>query len=561
MVLALMNLLEKFRQQKPSSAFLVLCTLAVGILIGTVVTTQWGTINAQTGATDATLLKVPPVVAIGNEFSQLAQKVQESVVAIRVELPPAPQNSQLQFGPGGPGGQGGRGGQGGGQGGDIPEMFRRFLPDPEAGGDAPEDQQGPARQASGTGFILDKNGYIMTNNHVVESATKITVTLTGDSTEYRARLIGTDCESDLAVIKIEARKPLKQVNIANSDSVQVGDWAVAIGSPFGLASSVTAGIVSAIGRGPDQLQGESKAFQSFIQTDAAINPGNSGGPLLNIRGEVIGINTMIETRSGGSDGIGFALPMNMGARVYNDIVREGRVSRGSIGVNLSAATRPELVLKAFGLDHGAMIEAVSDGLPAKEAGIRAGDIVLSINGKRVKDNQDLIGIVADLPVGRAATFNIDRDRKRIDLQVNIQNRLDMYKDREEIACNGKPIEVSQNKPKAPEDIRFGFRVRGPITAQEKDMVPSGHGIVVASVDIDSFAAEVGLIDNDIVESINRQPIDSVEDINRVRGTLKPGDAVAFHIYRPRVAVQGRGKNRPTPVATAISVYLAGSVPE
>jgi serine protease Do len=555
-----MTLSEKIRQQKPSSAFLILCTLAIGILIGTVLNSNWGTINAQTGAADATPLTIPPVTNIGNEFSQLAKKLEESVVAIRVELPPAPANSQLQFGPGGPRGKGGEDQ-------DIPDLFRRFLPDaPPEPGEQPDPSegapQGPARQASGTGFIVDKNGYIMTNNHVVESATKITVSLTNDSTEYRAHLIGTDCESDIAIIKIEARKPLKPVNIANSDSVQVGDWAVAIGSPFGLASTVTAGIVSAIGRGQDQLQGESKAFQSFIQTDAAINPGNSGGPLLNIRGEVIGINTMIETRSGGSDGIGFALPVNMGARVYNDIIREGRVTRGSIGVNLSSSNRPDVVLKAFGLNHGALVEAATEGLPAFEGGIRAGDIVLSINGKSVKDNQDLIGIVADLPVGRAANFSIDRDRKMMDLKVNIQNRLEMYKENKDIACNGKPVEISQNKSKALEDVRFGFRVRGPVTSQEKNMVPSGHGIVIASVDDDTFAAELGLIDNDIVESINRQPVNSVDDINKIRGTLKPGDAVAFHIYRPRQAVLGRGKSRSSGTATsAVSIYLAGTVPE
>jgi serine protease Do len=552
-----MTLTEKFRQQKPSSAFLVLCTLVVGILIGTVLNSDWGTINAQTGATDATPLSVPAVTTIGNEFSQLAKKLEESVVAIRVELPPAAANAGQFAIPGAPGG--------GGDDSDIPELFRRFMPKQDGEQPDPDEgAKGPARQASGTGFIVDKNGYIMTNNHVVESATKITVTLTNDPAEYRARVIGTDFETDLAVIKIDARKPLKAVSIANSDSVQVGDWAVAIGSPFGLASTVTAGIVSAIGRGRDQLADGARQFQNFIQTDAAINPGNSGGPLLNIRGEVIGVNTMIETRSGGSDGIGFALPMNMGVRVYNDIIREGHVTRGSIGVSLSSSNHPETVLKAFGLEHGALIERAEEGLPAYDGGVRAGDIVLSINGKQVKDNGDLIAIVADLPVGRAANFSVDRDRKMMDLKVNILNRAEMYKDRPDIVgSTGKsePGKVSVVPSVAPKELRFGFRVRGPVTDQEKELVPSKRGLVIASVEEDSFAAELGLEDNDIVESINRQGVNSVEDINKVRASLKPGDAVAFHVYRPIPVVQRRGKARPAATSSEVnSIYLAGTVP-
>jgi serine protease Do len=556
-----MTLIEKVRRQKPSSSFLVLCTLAIGILIGTVLTSDWGTINAQSGATDATPLKVPAITSLGNEFTELAKKLEESVVAIRVELPPAPANPGGQFGPRGGGGNGGPNPDDGG----IPDIFRRFLPGEPGDGEQPDPQdgaapQGPPRQASGTGFIVDKNGYIMTNNHVVEMATKITVTLQHDTQQYRARVIGTDYETDLAVIKIEARRPLKAVNIANSDSVQVGDWAVAIGSPFGLASTVTAGIVSAIGRGRDQLADGARAFQNFIQTDAAINPGNSGGPLLNIKGEVIGVNTMIETSSGGSDGIGFALPMNMGVRVYNDIIRDGRVTRGSIGVNLSTSNRPETVLKAFGLDHGAMIEAAAKELPAYKGGIRSGDIVLSINGKQVKDNQDLVAIVADLPVGRPATFLIDRDRKTMDLSIAIENRAELYKNNPDIVGTSKAPEAPQVKPAAVSELKFGFRVRGPITEQEKSLVPSGRGIVIATVEEDSFAGELGLEDNDIVESINRQGVNSVEDINKIRATLKPGDPVAFHVYRPARQLRVRGKSRDAEPQQADSIYLAGTVP-
>ncbi len=552
-----MTFLAKLRQQKLTPSLLILSTLAVGILIGTVLTSRWGSASAQTGATDATPLVLPPVSNIGNEFTQLAKKLEESVVAIRVEVPAPPQTAAAN-----PFGQGG-----GNQGGDIPDFFRRFLPNPgdegdEEGGDAPS-ESAQVRQASGTGFIVDKNGYIMTNNHVVENATKITVSLTNDPAEYKARVIGVDCESDLAVIKIEARKPLKPVTIANSDSVQVGDWAVAIGSPFGLASSVTAGIVSAIGRGPDQLRSpETRQFQNFIQTDAAINPGNSGGPLLNIKGEVIGVNTMIETRSGGSEGIGFALPINMGVRVYNDVIRDGYVTRGSVGVSLGRVSRPETAMRAFGFKNGAIIEGVREGGPAAEGGMKSGDIVLQINGKAVKDSQDLIARVADLPVGRAATFDIDRAGKPMQLKITIQNRGEMYKDDPTIGCGVRP-EAQQSKAQTTSDLRFGFRPRGPITEQEKNLVPGGHGVVIASVETDSFAAEVGLEDNDIVESINRQPVASVDDINKIRGTLKPGDAVAFHVYRPvrGFVGGGRGKNRPAPTQQADSIYLAGTLPE
>ncbi len=199
---------------------------------------------------------------------------------------------------------------------------------------------------------MDKNGYILTNNHVVEEADHIKVKIPTDPTEYRAKLIGFDPETDLAVIKIDAGKPLVPVRIGNSEAVQVGDWAVAIGSPFGLEATVTAGIVSATGR---DIAG-AQQFQHFIQTDAAINPGNSGGPLLNINGEVIGVNTAIATRSGGYQGVGFALPVNTAAAVYNSIIKTGKMSRGSIGIRFQKYENPQQVLKALGLSQGVVVE-------------------------------------------------------------------------------------------------------------------------------------------------------------------------------------------------------------
>jgi serine protease Do len=337
----------------------------------------------------------------------------------------------------------------------------------------------------------------------------------------------------------------------------VGDWAVAIGSPFGLTSSVTAGIVSAIGRGRDQLGPEARQFQNFIQTDAAINPGNSGGPLLNIRGEVIGVNTMIETSSGGSNGVGFAVPINMGVRVYNDIIRDGRVTRGSIGVTLSTSEHHETLLRAFGLDHGALIESVTREGPAAKGGVKGGDIVLAINGKPVVDNQDLIARVADLPVGKAAAMSIDRAGKATDLSVVIQNRSEMYKDRPEIVGSGKQQPEIRETKAAATTVQFGFEPRA-ATDAEKRQIKSENGVVVTKVADESFAAEIGLAADDIIESINRQPVNSKEDIVRVRGTLKPGDAVAFHVFRRVPARNSRGKAARQ--SEIDSDYLVGTLP-
>ncbi|MEP7354531.1 MAG: trypsin-like peptidase domain-containing protein [Acidobacteriota bacterium] len=544
-----MNLFEKLRQQKLGSTAGVTLTLVLGILIGTVINTHWGPVAAQSGVTDATPLVVPAVSSIGNEFSQLAKKLDASVVNITVEVktPTAAiaqdsESPRLRIQPVPPQGQG-RPRQKGKQvqpqapddqtpdEGDIQDYLRRLIPDGADG--QPEEQK---HEASGTGFIVDKNGYIITNYHVVENAVKISVKLHGESTEYRARVIGTDFESDLAVIKIDAHRPMQPVSIANSDSVQVGDWAVAIGSPFGLEATVTAGIVSATGRGQDQLLSSARAFQSFIQTDAAINPGNSGGPLLNIKGEVIGVNTMIATSSGSSAGVGFALPVNMAVRVYNDIIKYGRVARGSLGVNLANANHPEALLKALGIEHGAVVETVRAEGPASLGGLKPNDIVTGINGKPIKDNQNLIATVADLPIGKPATLNVDRDGKKLDLTVTIQDRIELYKDDPRIVGTGRPAQdLVTASVAAPQTVQFGITIRSSVTDFESKLVPSGRGVVIKTVETGSFAEQVGLADNDIIDSINRKPVSSIEDIRKVQSQLKPGDAVAFHVVRPAPA--------------------------
>jgi serine protease Do len=550
-----MKLFEKMRQQKLMSMALMLFTLSVGILIGTLINTQVNAARDQNTAPDATPLTVPRLSALGNDFTALAKKLEPSVVNITVDVAP-PEKGAV------------RGQEPDDNGDEVPEFFRKFFgPDGSPNGSGGQESPDvPKRQASGSGFIVDKNGYIVTNNHVVENATKIRVRLHGDPGEYRGRVIGTDYETDLAIIKIDASKPLTPVTIANSDSVQVGDWAVAIGSPFGLEATVTAGIVSAIGRSPGQLG--ARAFQHFIQTDAAINPGNSGGPLLNIRGEVIGVNTMIATSGRGSEGVGFALPVNMVARAYNDIIRIGRVTRGSIGVSLDRSLQPEVTLKALGVDHGAIIENVSKGGPAEKGGLRAGDIILGINGTAVKDGDDLISHVADTPVGGQAALSVDRDGKPVNLKITIADRSELYKDRPDIVGGGKPVESITSKAEPPAEVKFGFRPR-PLTEQERESVETRRGVMVTLVESDSFAEEIGIQNGDVIDAINRQPVNSLDDIRRVQEKLKAGDAVAFHVVKgisPRAAATTSKASRrvaPVPTRTAdgpLGTYLSGILP-
>jgi len=437
------------------------------------------------------------------------------------------------------------------------DLFRRFFGNQAPGMTMPQDNS--KREQSGTGFIVDKNGYIVTNKHVVSNeegnpVDHIKVKLHDDDTEYRAKLVGFDRETDVAVLKIDAHKILQPVTIANSESVQVGDWAVAIGSPFGLQETVTAGIVSAMNRaniGDGQ-------FQRFIQTDAAINPGNSGGPLLNIRGEVIGINTMIATRSGGYEGIGFALPVNMMVRVYNDIIRDGHVTRGSIGITWQN-TKPE-ALRAMGFDHGVIIEDVHKDGPADKAGVKAEDVVVAINDKPLKDGDDLMGRVADMPVGTTCLLTVDRDGKKMDFKLVVMDRLKVFWDDPRVVGEVKNIPTAntdEDKPEVSKLVQFGIGVRN-LTDDEKALTTDKRGMVVTRIEPNSFAADIGMQERDIITSVDRHPINSIEDIKKIQATLKPGDPVVFRVIRSTGTVRGHAAT--TTPATQV-LLLPGTLPE
>jgi serine protease Do len=524
------------RQQKLLSLSLLLITLSIGIVIGTLLNTGVHAARGQAAAPDATPLVVPNPVQLGNEFSKLAKKLEPSVVYITADFTQrVAENPHKRS----------QGDDSGDSNDDGMDLFRKFFKNGPSSGDTPP--RSFRQEQSGTGFIVDKNGYIVTNHHVIAKVDHIKVKLhTDDANEYRARVVGIDPETDLAIIKIDPKTPLTPVTIGNSDAVQVGDWAVAIGSPFGLEASVTAGIVSALGRDiGGQLQ-----LQRFIQTDAAINPGNSGGPLLNIRGEVIGVNTMIATQSGGYQGIGFALPMNMVARVYNDIIRTGKVTRGSIGIGWRKEDKPEL-FKALGTNQGVLVNNVQKGGPSDKAGIKTDDIIIAMNGKTVKDGEELVARVSDTPIGTPVNLTVDRDGKHLDFKVTILDRADVFKDRPEFAQlqnNEEPAKGEESQ------YKFGIKLHALTDTERTEMSIEGkNGLVVRGVDEGSFAEDIGLFEKDVILSINRQPVSSVEDVIRIQSSLKPGDPVAFRVMRPIPAGRGRAPQWTT-------FFVSGTLP-
>ncbi len=540
-----MGFLDKIRQQKLLTISLLLFTLSIGILIGTLVTTGVNAAKAQVSAPDATPITIPVAVkAPNNQFVQLAKRMEGSVVNISTEYTPKASSTRRRGQPA-PDEEDDDEGM---------DLFRRFF-----GNRAPEGGLPPRafkRSATGSGFIVDRNGYILTNNHVIEKADSIKVKIPNDQEEYRAKLIGYDLETDLAVIKIDSKKPLTPAHVGNSEAVQVGDWAIAIGSPFGLEATVTAGIVSATGRDIEGAQ----QFQRFIQTDAAINPGNSGGPLLNINGEVIGINTAIATQSGGYQGVGFALPVNTAAAVYNSIIRSGKMSRGSIGIQFNKYNnRPEL-MKGLGLKGGVIVEKVTPGGPADKGGMQAEDVIVAFNGNPVKDGDDLVNRVSTTPIGSQANVTVDRAGKKVDLKLTIADR------EEQLIAAEDPRFSKPEEPESPggkndvKSARFGISLR-PVNETEKQGAELGTrgGVVVTQVQENSFAEEIGLQERDIIVSINRQPVASADDVRALQAKLKAGDAVAFRVLRPVPANRG-GRSGSAPSSQYLGQYLAGTLP-
>ena len=383
------------------------------------------------------------------------------------------------------------------------DFWKRFF-----GGPLPRGRQ--RQQSLGSGFIIDGDGSILTNNHVVENAQKIVVKLLGDEQEYEAKIVGRDAKTDIAVIKINTKTNLPTANFGDSDRLEVGEWVVAIGNPFGLDSTVTSGIVSAkgrhIGQGP---------YDNFIQTDASINPGNSGGPLINLRGEIVGINTAIFSRTGGNMGIGFAIPINLAKELLPQLRGKGKVTRGYLGVLIQKVT-PEIA-DSLGMErgYGALVANVSKDGPAEKAGVKVGDVIVEFDSKEVKDSGDLPIIVARTPVDKKVRMKVLRDKKEVMLNVAVGE----LKEEEVVAS-------------VPEKGELGMTVQR-VTPQMAESLglDKAEGVVVTDVESGSAADEAGIRRGDVIVQIDRKPIRSVDEYKKSVAAIRKGKGVLFLVKR------------------------------
>jgi serine protease Do len=448
---------------------------------GTGSRTRRGATAAVAGLLAITLLPPAQAAEAPATFSTLAEKVTPAVVNISSKHEVAgrqtPRGLPFEVPPGSP----------------FEDFFRQF--EEQQGPGAPPPSQGAT--ALGSGFIIDPSGYVVTNNHVVADATGIDVTLTTGKT-YPAKLIGTDKKTDLALLKIESEEPLPAVAFGDSDALKVGDWVMAVGNPFGLGGSVTAGILSARGR---DLQ--SGPFDDFLQIDASINQGNSGGPTFNIAGEVIGINTAIASPNGGSVGIGFAVPSNLAKPIIAALREHGSVERGWLGVQIQAVT-PQIAA-AIGLDEpkGAIVSQVLPDSPAAKAGLQQGDVILAFGDKPVDEMRDLPRVVAETAVGAKVDVKIWRDRQDRSVPVTIAK----LQESDQVATNQQPPE-SPAMPGAESVEPLGLQLATltPELRQQLGIPETVDGVVVMDVAAEGPAAEEGLQPGDVIEQVGSEPV-------------------------------------------------------
>jgi serine protease Do len=507
----------------------ILATLSVGILIGTVI--SYGVKGKEGQKSDATPLTLPSPQQMSNAFSQIAKQLEPSVVNINTES--TIKNVHRR--------RGGNG-QDDDDSGGMDDFFNHFFGGPGGqGGQGAGPGDGSIRERSlGSGVIVDSKGYIVTNRHVVEKADRIRVRFEDDppGVQHDAKVIGTDQETDLAVIKVDIDRALPAAKMGNSESMQVGDWVLAVGSPFGLTETVTAGIISAKGR--DIVP--NRQFQTFIQTDAAINPGNSGGPLVNMNGEVIGINTAILSETNAYAGVGFALPSKTVVDVYNQLTGpEHKVSRGSIGIMFDAVENPAIT-RVYGSGSGVTISSVVAGSPADQAGLKVGDTITTVDNKKVSKGSELVADIASRKPGSKVPLGFLRNGKAQDATVTIADRAKLF-----AARLGDDQENGDDS--TPKQSKLGVTVRKvtPEMADRLDM-GTGKGVIVSDVKPGSFAEDINLGRGDIIMEINKQPVNSEDDFSRIESSLKSGQDVVF-------LVRQRGSTRQDG-----TIFLAGTLP-
>jgi serine protease Do len=491
-----------------------LALITVGIIFGALLVSNFsGGVGAgfADNKGDVKLGGPPPVtnvsqdvVALNNTFVTVAKAVTPSVVFITVTSSGGKQRER-----------------------NMPRDFFHFF-GPDFGNPEPMPQQG-----AGSGVILTPDGYIVTNNHVVDDADKdgIEVGLS-DKTRYKAKLVGTDPTTDLAVIKIEA-KDLPVAALGNSDNVQVGEWVLAIGNPLGLTSTVTAGIISAVGRGNIGVirTSDNYGIEDFIQTDAAINPGNSGGALVNLHGEVIGINSAIATTNQRYQGYGFAVPVNLLKTVVTDLIKEGKVRRGYIGVQISGVD--QTTANALGLSkaEGVLVQSLVEGGAGESAGLKEKDVILSIDGKEVNAANELQSAVATRHPGDVVTLKVFRDGKTIEKKVTLRAR-----DEETTAVKASDTEEpdenrEEETPKVTKFEGLGMSVR-PLTPDEKKKQSIDGGAVVTEVKPYSEAFNRSITKDALIVEADRKEVRTPGDLKKIIDSRKPGDSILLRLKQP-----------------------------
>ena len=423
---------------------------------------------------------------VPTSFADLAEKFSPAVVDITTSsIIAAPADGQPQVPPGSP----------------FEKFFQDFMDENTPEGEAPAPRPPERSEALGSGYIISADGYIVTNNHVIEGADDIQIEMFGNGHKtYTAKLIGKDEKTDVALLKIESPDPLPFVTFGDSDKMRVGDWVIAMGNPLGQGFSVSAGIVSARGR---ELNG---TYDDFLQTDAAINKGNSGGPLFNMDGQVIGMNTAILSPSGGSIGIGFSMASNVVSKVVDQLKEFGETRRGWLGVRIQDVTQD--VADAMGLAEakGALVTDVPDG-PGKDAGILSGDVIVTFNGSDVQNSRGLVNLVADAPIGEVVPVVVLRAGASVNLDVKLGRR----EDAEAAAAPGDP----EATPQAPQTTDLLGLTLMPLTddlAEGLGMSPGDKGLVISKVDVASEAYEKGLRDGDVITEAGQQPVATLQDI-------------------------------------------------